>query len=69
MYENNPVSYHTIDDVPLVLRIDDLMSILGIGRNAAYALIHSHQVCSIRIGRHIRIPRDAVVEYLSKDAA
>ena len=49
--------------------VDDLMSILSIGRNAAYTLIHSHQVRSIRIGRYIRIPRDAVGEYLDMDAA
>ena len=69
MFDKNRTNYHTVDDIPLVLRVDDLMSILGIGRNAAYALIHSRQVRSIRIGKQIRIPRDAVVEYLSKDAA
>lgn len=69
MSEKNYTNYHTVDDIPLVLRIEDLMSILSIGRGAAYALIHSQQVRSIRIGRFIRIPRDAVVEYLSSVAA
>ena len=30
--------YQNIDQLPLVLRVDDLMPILKIGRNAAYAL-------------------------------
>lgn len=67
--KTNRVSYFNVEDIPLVLRVDDLMSILGIGRNAAYSLVHSRQVRSIRIGSQIRIPRDALVEYLTKATA
>ena len=56
--------YHSIDDLPLVLHVEDLMPILGIGRNTAYALVRSGQIRSIRLGRKIRIPRDAVEEFL-----
>ena len=56
--------YHSIDDLPLVLNVEDLMPILGIGRNTAYALVRSGQIRSIRLGRKIRIPRDAVEEFL-----
>lgn len=57
-------NYHSIDDLPLVLDVEDLMPILGIGRNTAYALVRSGQIRSIRLGRKIRIPRDAVEEFL-----
>ena len=57
--------YHSIDDLPLVLHVEDLMPILGIGRNTAYALVRSGQIRSIRLGRKIRIPRDAVEEFLN----
>ena len=42
------------------------MPILGIGRNTAYELVRSGQIRSIRIGRKIRIPRDAVAEFLRR---
>ena len=57
-------NYHSIDDLPLVLHVEDLMPILGIGRNTAYALVRSGQIRGIRLGRKIRIPRDAVEEFL-----
>ena len=56
--------FHSLDDLPLVLRVDDLMPILDIGRNAAYELVRSGQIRSVRIGRQIRIPKDAILEYL-----
>lgn len=55
-----------LSDLPMTLRVEDLMPILGIGRNTAYELICSGQIRSIRIGRQIRIPRDALLEFLRK---
>ena len=50
----------------MTLRVEDLMPILGIGRNTAYKLIRSGQIRSVRIGRQIRIPREALLEFLRK---
>ena len=58
--------YRSFDELPLTLRVEDLMPILGIGRNTAYELVRSGQIRSIRIGRQLRIPKDAVQEYLSQ---
>ena len=55
---------NSLDSLPLALRVEDLMPILGIGRNTAYELVRSGQIRSIRIWRKIRIPRDAVAEFL-----
>ena len=49
----------------MTLRVEDLMPILGIGRNTAYELVRSGKIRSIRIGRQLRIPKDALVAYLS----
>lgn len=54
------------EDLPLVLRVEDLMPLLSIGRNTAYALVRSGQIRSFRIGRCYRIPKDSVTEYLVK---
>ena len=47
--------YRSFDDLPLTLRVEDLMPILGIGRNTAYELVRSGKIRSIRIGRQLRI--------------
>lgn len=58
--------YRDLSDLPMTLRVEDLMPLLGIGRNTAYELIRSGQIRSVRIGRQIRIPRDALLEFLRK---
>ncbi len=58
-------NYHSFDDLPLTLRVEDLMPILGIGRNTAYELVRSGQIKSIRIGRNIRIPKAEVLTFLN----
>lgn len=50
--------------LPLVLKAEDLMPILQIGRSAAYTLVRSGQIHSVRVGRSYRIPREAVLNYL-----
>lgn len=57
--------YRSYDELPLTLRVEDLMPILDIGRNTAYELIRCGKIRSIRIGRQLRIPKAALVEYLS----
>ena len=61
--------YHSLDELPLVLTVEDLMPVLGIGRNAAYTLVRSGQIRSIKVGRQFRIPRDAVAEFLTGSVA
>lgn len=58
--------YHDLHELPMTLRVEDLIPLLGIGRNTAYELIRSGQIRSVRIGRQIRIPRDALLEFLRK---
>lgn len=58
-------NYHSFDELPLTLRVEDLMPILGIGRNTAYELIRSKQIYSVKIGRQLRIPKQALIDYLT----
>lgn len=57
------------EKIPLILKVEDLMPILDIGRGSAYCLVRSGQIRSIRIGRKIRIPKDAVREFIEKSNA
>ena len=60
--ENN---YRSFDELPLALRVEELMPILGIGRNTAYELVRSGQIRSIKVGRQLRIPKQALIDYLT----
>ena len=61
MMEYNYISY---DDIPLIMTVEDLMPILLIGRITAYELVRSGEIQSIRVGRQIRISRDALIAFL-----
>ena len=56
--------YRSLDDLPMTLRVEDLMPLLGIGRNTAYELVRSGKLRSIRVGRQVRIPKNALIEFL-----
>lgn len=57
-----------IEELPLTLRVEDLMPLLSIGRNTAYELVRSGRIRSIRIGKSYRIPREALAEFLSMNS-
>ena len=57
--------YTNLEELPLVLRIEDLMNLLDVGRNSAYALVNSGAIQSIRVGNLVRIPRQCVIDYLN----
>ena len=51
------------EDLPLLLTVEEMASVLRIGRNAAYRLVKDGNIQSIRIGRSIRIPRSALIQF------
>lgn len=48
-----------------VYTVQELAELLHIGRNAAYDLVKSGKIRSIRIGKSIRIPRSALEKFLN----
>lgn len=54
------------NSLPLVLSVPELAAVLHIGRNAAYELVKSGQIRCIRIGKSIRIPQSALLDYLNR---
>ncbi len=58
----------SFDDLPLTLQVEDLMPILGIGRNAAYELVRSGKIKGIRIGRKIQIPKAEVLAFPNRNS-
>lgn len=53
-----------VSNLPLALTVLEAGQVLRVGRSVTYELVRSGQLRSVRIGRSIRIPRDALVEYL-----
>lgn len=54
-----------MERIPLVLTVNQLADILGIGRNTAYSIVRSGQIPSVRVGRQIRISRGALMDFLN----
>lgn len=49
---------------PDVVSVDELTTMLHIGKNKAYELINSNTIQSIRIGKKHIIPKFRVIEFL-----
>ena len=61
------MTYTHYDQLPLILSVDELAKILGIGRNTAYDLIRCGRIRSVRIGHKIRIPKDSLLGFLQEN--
>ena len=47
-----------------VLSVQDLYSILPVGKSSIYKLLNTGAIKSIRVGNKIIIPKQCVIEYL-----
>lgn len=48
----------------VLLRVDEVARALGIGRSQAYELCASGRLPVVRIGRSVRVPADALREWV-----
>ncbi len=53
-------AYTSYDQIPLVLRVDDLIQILGISRNTIYDYIRCGRIHAVRVGRKILVSKDSL---------
>lgn len=56
----------TLENLPLLLTVVEMASVLRIGRNAAYQLVKDGNIRSIHVGRSIRIPRNALIQFVER---
>ena len=61
------MTYRTFESMPFVLNVIDVADTLNIGRNAAYNLVNSGQIKSVKVGNHYRIPRDSFIDFINGD--
>ena len=65
---------HDATDEPEVLTVEEAAAILRIGRSCAYALARQYRATGgreglpvIKLGRHLRVPRNGLVRLLDGD--
>lgn len=65
--ENNNINTinASINALPLLLTVNQLAECLCISPSLAYRLCHKKQIRHLHLGKTIRIPRDAVAEFLN----
>jgi excisionase family DNA binding protein len=54
----------TLEELPLLLTVEEAARVMRVSRNGAYNAVAEGVIPSIRIGRTIRIPRDALAAAL-----
>lgn len=57
------------ENLPLLLTAGEMASVLRIGRNAAYQLVKDGSVQTIHVGRSIRVPRSALIQFVESPQA
>ena len=60
----NQTKYRTYDELPLVLKADDVAKTLNISRTYAYALFHRQDFPSLQIGNRMLVPRDRFLKWI-----
>ena len=60
----NKNEYRSFDDLPLMLSVPEVASVLGISRAGAYELVKEKGFPSLIIGSRILVPRDKLVAWI-----
>lgn len=56
--------YGPAEEAPLLLTVRDVEQQLQLGRTRTYELLRSGEIPVIRIGRVLRVPRDALLQWI-----
>ena len=54
-----------LDEYGAILSVEDVMEILGIGKNAAYDLFRKNEISSFRLKNRWKIPKQSVIDYIN----
>lgn len=52
-------------DTEEIITLEEMCEILNIGKNTAYKLLNSGKIRAFRIGKHWKITRNSVYEYIA----
>ena len=54
------------DNYPDIVSIEDVMSMLGVGKSTAYSLLRNNALPHVRVGRKYIIPKHAVIGFVQR---
>ena len=55
-----------LDEYDALLTVQELREILNVGRGSAYELLKQGEIPAFRIGKNWKIPKDAVIHYITQ---
>ena len=56
--------YKSYDDLPLMLSVPEVASVLGISRAGAYELVKGKDFPALKIGSRIVVPKEKFIEWI-----
>ena len=59
--------YKSYDELPLMLSVKELATVLGVSRTSAYELTKTKGFPSIKIGSRVVIPKEKLIEWIEKN--
>ncbi len=60
--------YKSFEELPLMLTVQDVADVLGIGLAHAYEVAHRKDFPTITLGSRIIVPRDRFMEWIDRQA-
>lgn len=61
--------YRSFEDLPLMLSVPEVASVLGISRAGAYELVKEKGFPSLTIGSRILVPRDKLIAWIDEKSS
>ena len=58
--------YNSYEEMPLMLSVPEVASVLGISRAGAYELVKEKSFPSLTIGSRILVPRDNLIAWIDE---
>ena len=62
----NKSTYKHYDELPLFLNASQVAQVLGISPSSSYALLHSKDFPTLRVGGRIVVPRDQFIAWVEQ---
>ena len=60
-------TYTSYDELPIMLSVPQLASMLGISRSGAYTLVRSEDFPALKIGSRIVVPKDKLLCWINEN--
>lgn len=60
--------YTSFDELPVMLSVPEVATVLGISRAGAYELVHTEGFPSLTIGTRIIVPKEKLIAWIDQNS-